>query len=138
MAGKDDQIDALRKASAQKSADKRQAVIDALAASLQKGSEISIAAVAKAAGCSRKYIYSQPDLLDQIRQASREKTAAQRTEPNTDAVIKMLRQKIDQQDKQIKALEKALKESGDYKNKYLSERDKNKELRKQLEKAYKY
>lgn len=48
------------------------AAVDALAA----GREISIAAIARHAGVSRKFIYTHPDLRAQIEQRARQATAA--------------------------------------------------------------
>jgi chromosome segregation ATPase len=55
---------------------KHQRVIAAVDAHLAAGQELSIAALARSAGVSRKFIYAHPDLRDRIEQRARQSAAA--------------------------------------------------------------
>jgi chromosome segregation ATPase len=55
---------------------KRERVVAAVDARLAAGHELSIAAIARHAGVSRKFIYAHPDLRGQIEQRARQATAA--------------------------------------------------------------
>jgi chromosome segregation ATPase len=55
---------------------KRERVAAAVDARLAAGHELSIAAIARHAGVSRKFIYTHPDLRAQIEQRARQATAA--------------------------------------------------------------
>jgi chromosome segregation ATPase len=55
---------------------KREHVVAAVDARLAAGHQLSIAAIARHAGVSRKFIYAHPDLRAQIEQRARQATAA--------------------------------------------------------------
>lgn len=58
----------LTAAAARRSHDSRSRVVAVLEASLQRGEHLTVARTAAAAGVSRAYLYSQPDLIAAVRE----------------------------------------------------------------------
>lgn len=66
----------------------------ALAAAGRTGSPVTAAGLAKAAGVSRSWLYTQPDLVAAIRQLQQRRPAPERTGPQP-ATVTSLRQRLD-------------------------------------------
>lgn len=93
------------------------AAVDALAAS---GRELSIAAIARRAGVSRKFIYAHPDLRAQIEQRARQATAATGARATADGQVTVASLRADLANakahnqrlrQQLRALEQRLSET---------------------------
>lgn len=72
-------VDALRRHAAERSERKRRAVVHAIHQIQDRGEPVSVSAVARAAGVSREFIHSHPDLHQAVRAAARHARMAIRT-----------------------------------------------------------
>lgn len=123
----------------QKATDKEKRVYEAISRLKSKYIELSVANIANEAGCSRKYIYSKPDLIEYIK---REQLGII-VPPDTLSKIQQLEEQISNLEKENKQLKKSLKDitkdnDETYKQKYEKVKSENDELKKQLRKAYEY
>ncbi|AYD39585.1 hypothetical protein D4Z93_03120 [Clostridium fermenticellae] len=95
--------------------------------------KISIYSVAKRTGVSRSFLYNNKKLFCQIDKYRNAKDKNNRNERSSQVIIKALQMKVKQLERQNNNLM-----NSNYKNKYFKLLDENKELKKQLQKAYKY
>ena len=72
-------VDALRRHAVERSERKHRAVVHAIHAIQSQGEPVTVSAVARAAGVSREFIHSHPDLHRAVRAAARHARATART-----------------------------------------------------------
>jgi predicted regulator of amino acid metabolism with ACT domain len=119
----------------QKAIDKENKVYEAISRIKSKNIELSITNIASEAGCSRKYIYSKPEIVDYIKK----ERSCQIIPHDTLMQIEKLEQRISNLIEENKKLKLANKDNSEtYKQKYEKLKAENEELKKQLRKAYEY
>lgn len=113
---------------------KYDSVVSAIQQMKENGEDINVSSVAQRAKCSRKYIYSQKELMDMI--TKERDQPSQRTEESKDAIIKALQIRV----KELEKENKKLREMDTENTKKLCEELKreNRELREQLKHSYKF
>ncbi|MBN1173223.1 MAG: hypothetical protein JXA67_13700 [Micromonosporaceae bacterium] len=98
-----DHTTALAEATRRRAEQARHRAEQTLATAARTGTPTTIAALAKTAGVSRSWIYTQPDLVTAIRQLQHRQPATDRTGPQP-ASVASLRQRLDTALGRIKAL----------------------------------
>ena len=94
---------ALTRAARRRAEQARHHAEHALAAAGRTGRPVTVAGLAKAAGVSRSWLYTQPDLIDAIRQLQQRHPAPERTGPQP-ATVTSLRHRLDTALARIKQL----------------------------------
>lgn len=95
--------DALAQATRRRAEQARTRAENALAAAGRSGSPVTVAGLAKTAGVSRSWLYTQPDLTAAIRQLQQRHPAPERTGPQP-ATVTSLRHRLDTALARIKQL----------------------------------
>jgi predicted RNase H-like nuclease (RuvC/YqgF family) len=113
-------------------------VLDTIQRMALEHKEIKKSTVSKEAGVSRPYLYKNKNVRAVIEQYENNPTHSKRTEDSKDVIITMQKEKIKELENQVKQLQKAASMDESYKKKYEATITVNKQLKKQLERAYQY
>lgn len=118
----------------EKTKEKQQKVIETINEMIENGEKITFYSVYQKAGVYKSFVYNNEDLRKVIEQHRQIPTKKTQSKDAKDVIIDSQKQKIKELEKQIKQLQK----DESWKEKYEKLLEENKQLKIQLEKAYKY
>ena len=118
----------------EKSDEKKQKVIDTINKMIESGEKITFYSVYQKAGVSKSFVYNNKVIREVIEQHRKNPTKRSQSKDAKDVIIESQKRRIKELEKEINVLEK----DEMWKEKYEKLNEENKQLKTQLEKAYKY
>lgn len=120
------------------SLEKEKIVLDTIQRMALEHKEITFTTVYKEAGVSKPYVYKNETIKSAISKYMKNPVHSTKSQDSKDVIISMQKDKIKELENQIKQFQKAADTDESYKKKYESTFEENKQLKKQLERAYQY
>ncbi|WP_050632256.1 DUF6262 family protein [Bacillus andreraoultii] len=113
---------------------KKSTVIETINKMIENGEKINFYTVTKRAGVSKSFLYKYDEIRELIEKYRQSPTKKKQSKDAKDVIIESQKRKIKELEKEIKQYQK----DELWKEKFEKLNEENKDLKKQLEKSYKY
>ncbi|MDU6266805.1 MAG: DUF6262 family protein [Anaerocolumna aminovalerica] len=122
----------------EESAKKEKFVLDTINRMALEHKKITFTTVYKEAGVSKPYVYKNDNIRNAIAHYMENPVHSVKTQDSKDVIIYMQKEKIKELEHKINKLQREIETDSKYRQKYEKALKENKELKRQLERAYQY